>query len=220
MQIIKKTTFKIWSQLPFKLRNNIDIIRRYSYWNKTGIIFIHIPKTAGVSINYALYGKTLGHFEISQIRKIYPNLVQSCFSFAVVRNPMSRLISSYHFAKSGGTRFMKISNPQLYQSKYFNSFNQFVKDWLRFQDLNQLDGVFKPQINYLNDNGTILTNQFIQLEKIFNNTIVLQNTNNTVLKINHYNSNSFRENFEIKSQTEDLVKDLYFQDYQLLDYPH
>lgn len=219
MQKIKNTTFKIWSQTPFKLRNKIDIIRRYPYWNKTEIIFIHIPKVAGVSINLALYGKTLGHFEISQIRKVFPNLLKACFSFATVRNPISRSISAYHFAKSGGTQLMKISNPQLYQSKYFNSFNQFVKDWLRFQDLSQLDGVFKPQINYLIDNGTILVDQIIQLEKIKNNTISLYNNKNTYIKINHYNSNPFREIFQIKSQTEDLIKDLYFQDYQLLDYP-
>lgn len=219
MQIIKNTIFKIWSQIPFKLRNDIDIIRRYPYWNKTGIIFIHIPKAAGVSINLALYGKTLGHFEISQIRKIYPNLLKSYFSFTVVRNPMSRLISAYHFAKSGGTQLMKISNPRLYQSKYFNSFNHFVKDWLRFQDLNQLDGVFRPQINYLIDNDNISTDQIFQLENIINNTIILNDNKKTIIKINHYNLNPFRENFFIKSQTEDFIKDLYLQDYQLLDYP-
>jgi hypothetical protein len=67
--------------------------------HKRKYIFIHIPKTAGVSV-YEFLGnikeqnhKTL--FDYHDYKDIY-------FSFAVVRNPWDRLISAYYYMKLGG----------------------------------------------------------------------------------------------------------------------
>ena len=220
MSDIKKKLFKLWNISPFAIRNPLDIIRRYPYWNEKKIVFIHVPKAAGVSINMALYGKTLGHFEAIQIQKIFPKFFKKTFSFGVVRHPVSRLISAYQFAKAGGTEWMKIENPQLYQGKEFESFDQFVQEWLINQNFIHVDGIFKPQHKYLCQDNSVLVNQVIQLESIQNNTIHLNDALNSVLIIGNFNDTRDMEKIKINPQTEEIVKKLYYLDYIIFGYPN
>lgn len=137
------------------LSKKVNIYRRYYNWRKAGCIFIHVPKAAGTSINHALYGRTLGHYTISEIEAKFPRLVEKCFVFSVVRNPYDRLVSAYHFAKKGRTVDMGMSNPKQYQIPEFKTFESFVNEWLVRQDLNKVDHVFRPQYTYISKEGKI-----------------------------------------------------------------
>ena len=72
----------------------INIYRRYISWKKAKCIFVHVPKAAGTSINYALYGRTLGHYTIEEIQSRFPKLVERLFVFSFVRHPYARLVSA------------------------------------------------------------------------------------------------------------------------------
>jgi hypothetical protein len=218
LSFLKKKLFKVWNIIPFSLRNSLDIIRRYPYWKKKGIIFIHVPKAAGVSIHMAIYGKTLGHFEAIQIKRIFPGFFKSTYSFGVVRHPISRLISAYLFAKSGGTHLMKIKNPRLYQRDEFESFDRFVQEWLKYQNLDLVDGIFKPQYKYLCLDNTVLVNQVIQLESVQNNSIQLKDAKNSVISIGNFNHQEGKEEIKFNSQTEEIIKELYYLDYIIFGY--
>ena len=63
-----------------------------------GFVFVHIPKTAGMSM-YAALGvdRGFGHRRLTD----HPD-ADGLFSFAFVRNPWDRLVSVYHYLRSGG----------------------------------------------------------------------------------------------------------------------
>ena len=116
---MKTLLCKLWNKCPANVRIPLDILRRYPYWKRAGVIFVHIPKSAGVAINTALYNRPLGHFFATDIQKVIPNAFDSLLTFGVVRNPLDRLVSAYRFAKSGGTSQMGIKNPNNYHIQSF-----------------------------------------------------------------------------------------------------
>lgn len=65
---MKDIAFRIWRTLPDSVRVPLDILRRCPRWKATGVIFVHVPKAAGVSVSRALYGRPLGHFRALDIR--------------------------------------------------------------------------------------------------------------------------------------------------------
>ena len=70
------------------------------YESKT--IFIHIPKTAGISIIKSVYGDVTlgGHRSMYFYSRIFNLNKEKYFSFCFVRNPFDRLYSSYKFYRA------------------------------------------------------------------------------------------------------------------------
>lgn len=124
-------------------------------WRERGIVFVHVPKAAGTSINLALYGAFTGHPRAAEIRRFAPRDIVTLPFFSVVRNPWDRLVSAYRFARAGrgdgsGT-VVGIRNPQHYSGPEFSSFETFVLSWLRHRDVSKLDNVFQPQWKFICD---------------------------------------------------------------------
>ena len=105
-------------------------------------IFIHVPKTGGTSMLYALniHDNYCCHEPISR----YPHyLTKNIFTFAFVRNPFDRILSAYKyliggFGNEGDTTFAQTSLAN------FKNFNQFIREfeksdelqsWLHFQSV-------------------------------------------------------------------------------------
>ena len=69
----------------------------------TKAIFIHVPKTGGMSIIRAIRKYKLdvryGHHRISYYNK---NEIQESFTFSFVRNPYDRFVSGFYYLKNGG----------------------------------------------------------------------------------------------------------------------
>lgn len=97
----------------------------------TRSVFVHVPKCAGVSVAYALYGCramghwTLRHFAVALTKKEY----DAAFKFAFVRNPYARLASAFSFLKQGGqnARDAAFADEHL---RGVDTFEQFVMAWL------------------------------------------------------------------------------------------
>lgn len=148
-------------QILNQLRYNVNIYRRYKFWDKQKCIFIHVPKAAGTSINSTLYGRTLGHYSALEIKSRFPNLFQRSFTFSFVRNPWSRCLSAYNFARAGKTNTMAIKNPDFYQREEFRSFKHFVMEWLPNQNLKKIDFVFRPQAIFICDENDNVMLDFV-----------------------------------------------------------
>jgi len=88
-------------------------------------LFIHIPKTGGTSISSCLYERNQPHLTAAFIFDLYGDLARSVPSFAVVRNPLDRLKSAYHFLRNGGTSIIAASRYDMRQLD-FTSFADFV----------------------------------------------------------------------------------------------
>ena len=99
--------------------------------DELGALFIHVPKNGGTSINRALFDSHgAGHIAFHALELIYSaDELNSLFKFSVVRNPWSRLYSSYTYLKKGGGNDFdkRWADENLAE---VDSFRDFVLEWL------------------------------------------------------------------------------------------
>lgn len=62
------------------------------------LIFIHVPKTGGRSI-CNLFNQRFDHFTALYYCREYPEFFQEYKTFAIVRHPLDRMVSAYHYIK-------------------------------------------------------------------------------------------------------------------------
>lgn len=145
----------------------IVIWRNFQHYRKRGVIFIHIPKCAGTSISYSIYGQSLGHRRARDLQMTYPEVFGRLYSFGVLRNPVERAISSWRYAINGGGNDGWIRPRPEYLSTDFQDFDRFAQEWLPKQSVETLDFVFQPQSRFVtNDNGQVLVNELFVLDDL------------------------------------------------------
>jgi hypothetical protein len=127
--------------------------RRLRKIRKAGVLFVHIPKNAGISISCELYGEPLFHPTIRYYKRVAPDMVDTLPSFAVWRDPVARFVSAYRFGRSGGgpsARLARAFRP-LYAS--FRSLDDALDHVESAPSLYQTDHIFRPQFWYVADGG-------------------------------------------------------------------
>ena len=110
------------NMLPLQLQEYIDCNRQKNVYGNSNILFFHVPKVAGRSFNYMLYKKENSlHITAKNYLKFFRRHLNDNFSFAMMRCPAERIISSFYFLKSGGTKDCRVDYKSIYQSEVFNS---------------------------------------------------------------------------------------------------
>lgn len=140
------------SALPNDIVRLVQARNAASQFRSKGVVFIHVPKAAGASINEVLYGKLIGHFSVQQLLLVSSRDIKALPRFCLVRNPWSRLFSAYRFAVNGvgtGGITAGISNRAVYSSTDFSTFETFVLNWLPKQNLRDVDVIFRPQVSFV-----------------------------------------------------------------------
>lgn len=132
-----------------------------SGFDKHRCIFIHIPKTAGISVNRALFGDYGGgHKDVTFYKRAFgPLTYRRYFTFTFVRNPYSRLLSAYLFLKKGGFDENDKEWAETHLTRY-SSFGQFVKEWLNEENILTYNH-FIPQHSFVCDIGLVPDVDFI-----------------------------------------------------------
>ncbi len=130
-------------------------------------IFVHIPKNAGLSVCYTLFGNTGGsHRKITDYKKIFsPSTFRRYYKFTFVRNPWDRLVSTYFFLKKGGLTEKDRIWSDTHLAAY-PDFESFVKGWLLEENIhNSLH--FQHQHRFLeNEKGEIQLDYIGRFENI------------------------------------------------------
>lgn len=140
-------------------RNNLKLI------DDTGLLFIHVPKTGGMAMSAALYGRQIRHMPMRYYHRIAPRLARRVMSFAMVRDPVDRFVSAYRYGRAGGTRDRRISIPfrSLYRS--FRSVDQALDHVEDRRSIYDIDHIFRPQSWYVTDgNGDMLVDAVFRYE--------------------------------------------------------
>jgi hypothetical protein len=148
-------TFKFWAREALKVAlpaggwERLDLARRWRHYRRAGAVFIHVPKAAGSSIALALYGRRLGHHPARKLMQEDPASWAALRKFSVLREPVSRFLSAYAFALSGGTDEGAIRWRAEYDDPALRDANAFVLDYLVRGDLLEKDVVFWPQSHFV-----------------------------------------------------------------------
>ena len=175
---------------------------------KSKTIFIHIPKTAGVSLLKAIYGDVTleGH------RSFYFNSIalnikgEKYFSFTFVRNPFDRLYSTYMFLKKGGMNHHDRLAFETHLSK-FKDFKDFVLNGLDNKLIFQVTHLI-PQHDYLCDErGRILVDFIGRFEKLEDDINLLSKELKKDIRLNHHNYSNKKDYREV--YTKEMIEKVY-----------
>ena len=148
-----------------------DVTHRYdvyrdSFFNLKSL-FIHVPKTAGTSIEDALFNirNRSQHAPVSYWRsRFHADEWQKMYKFAIVRHPFHRLISGYTYWKNGALAGQKVDQPFVHICRTkLDTLPKFVEYLIEVdennlwdcRDIQGFDGTcpvqFRPQLWFLTD---------------------------------------------------------------------
>lgn len=167
--------------------------------HKNKIIFIHIPKCAGVSISTAFgYNTNLAsgrHYTSKEYKEKYPYEYKTYYKFAFVRNPYSRILSFYNYILSLGRT-----------NKPFN-------EWVYNMD-GEPEYLFSPMKHWV-DEGT----EIYRFEQIGDEFGRLNKTLNININFPYHNStNSVYKNESYNEDSINFIKNKYKDDFILFNY--
>jgi hypothetical protein len=188
------------------------------------ILFIQVPKTAGVSVQHSLFGHTLfRHKWFRQFElEFSKSQLASLFKFAFVRNPWDRIVSAWTFLREGG---MNEQDKEWFSAHaaQFPDFESFVLNWLARQDVVRAYVHFQPQVVFVRSGrGRVeldfvgrfesLTADFERLSQLLGRPAVLQSRNRTPGR----EAGSYRDYYTPKSA--EVVARLYRDDIRTFGY--
>lgn len=208
------------------------------------IIFIHIPKTAGSSINHVILSrmkgiqwkrdirKYFGHDPYNTIQRDNPNLSSlNPFIFTVVRNPFTRAYSCYNMFRMSHDVPISFGNfLDLYCEKKYDEggflcerkpddvYNE-GEIWLEFWR-NMI--IFSPQSYYVKDiNGKILNNginiyRFENLKKVEKKLSRILGENIKLPFVKHGDNTYYRESYS--DENIEKVLRMYSEDFKIFNY--
>ena len=141
----------------------------YDYFQQYQTVFIHIPKTAGTSFEYALFNtKNRSQHAKASYWRHRIGLLQwnKSFKFAIVRHPFHRLVSGYTYWKNGALAGQEVDQPFVHRCRTdFDTLEKFVSYLLHVHqnnlwdenDIQGIDGTcpiqFRPQTWFLSEDN-------------------------------------------------------------------
>lgn len=201
-------------------KNNVEKLyfkSKYSLYTRSGVVFIHIPKSAGSSVCDRLYGKRVGHFTAAEILEYdTSNSLSDLHWVSVLRDPSSRLLSAYRYARMGGGSDGGIDRKAVYQSELFDSFERFVNEWLPFQNLEKLDRVFWPQSWFVKNNNILYENIHLStVENIAGLSAYLKEKGLISRDISKKNVTAGQSGQIIGSEERSVIDNIYHEDVEI-----
>ena len=130
--------------------------------HKTKCIFVHIPRTAGTSIEIGIQGQDQWaiarkhkHLIASSAKKIYKDYWDEYFKFSFVRNPWDRMISMCKYGNDhprewNRTYGVSIKTGKLNMNKYFEIYSNGIEVDPRFEFKSKKYTNILPNSVYLN----------------------------------------------------------------------
>ena len=114
--IFKKTDRKI--RRPVYDLNAKDYSRIPIAFRQNNVIFVHVPKAAGSTINVGLFGYRIGHCSIESLWQVDPAFTEQAFKFCFVRHPYLRFVSAYRYLLKGGMSTRDAEYSQRYAQEF------------------------------------------------------------------------------------------------------
>jgi len=183
-------------------------------------IFVHVPKTGGVSVSTAVYkGLSGGHKTVNFYREFFGHdTYDKYFSFTFVRQPEDRFLSAVNFLLSGGMSKEDKKWADLFSKESFD-LNEFVLTELAEQVSNKKH--FFTQRQFLVDeNGTVNVNFIGKYENLLPDFKIVARRIGIKDNLPHLNNSPCKsfDRSDLNREALHKIYCLYAQDYQLGDY--
>jgi len=203
----------------FLMKGEPEVCTLRSY-DEHRCIFVHIPKTAGLSIAKALFGNAGGsHVPLSTYERVFDKAeFDSYFKFAFVRNPWDRVVSAYAYLIDGGGQ-------NEYDEKWgrtlaaYDGFEAFVTGWLTPGNVREQIH-FLPQHEFVCTEGSALGVDFVgRFERIEQDFESVRKKLGIGGALQHLNA-SKRQRYAsyYNPKTIGIVADVYQKDIELFGY--
>jgi chondroitin 4-sulfotransferase 11 len=182
--------------------------------HKHRFIYVHIPKTGGVSVINALGLEVLGHQPLSHTLN-HNSDCDGYLKFCFTRNPWDRAASAFHYLQKGGSH--NADDSQAFK-KYFSkrqSFQEFIKsDTFKVAIDNQQH--FRPMTHYIDMNVDFI-GRFESLQEDFN--IVCDTIGIPQAQLPHTNKSSNKHYTEAyDDEAREIVAEAYKDDIENFNY--
>ena len=128
------------------------------------LIFVHVPRAAGMSVAQALGARPQSHYSMRYYRTVAPRFAAEADSFAVLHDPFERFASAYAIVRAGGAERVTLASPFRRQTRGIHSVDAYL-DWLETRAPLQRDHVMRPQSWYITDldSGEVLVKRLFLL---------------------------------------------------------
>lgn len=195
----------------------------YSFkpFDENKCIFVHIPKSAGVSVSRALFGNLAGgHAGINRYQIIFSQYeFDTYFKFTYVRNPWDRLVSAFHFFKEGG-----MAKPdRIFAEKHLSAYHDF-EDFVRRGLKENIEAThFIPQYRFVCDFGGVQPRvDFVGLyENLREDFNYIKDRLDISVNLKHQNKTSNRKKDYrdyYTDETREIVANVYQKDIEIFGY--
>ncbi|MFD2917457.1 sulfotransferase family 2 domain-containing protein [Psychroserpens luteus] len=199
------------------------LVQGISYFKENKILFIHIPKAAGISVYKGLFNRdSFGHTSLAFYQDNMSEIeFKECFKFTFVRNPYDRLHSAYYYLKKGG-RGKTYDKMYFEILKEYSSFEDFILNGLKSKEVATIQH-FCTQTSYLVDLNDEIKMDFIGR---FENLNIDYNELRDIIGIGTdltlENKNEVKKNVDIHSEfSTDMIKvvnKFYQEDFENFNY--
>lgn len=183
-------------------------------------IFVHIPKTAGVSVAKSLFGNLAGgHTRIATYQRIFsPEDFHSYFKFTFVRNPWDRVVSAYTFLKSEAITSWNLDWAKEHLDQ-FDRFEDFVLRWVTPENITK-GSHFDLQSGYACDSEGNLAVDFVgRFETLADDFRLVADKLGVMSKLPRLNASKHRDyRSYYDDRTAAIVERVYQQDIKLFGY--
>jgi chondroitin 4-sulfotransferase 11 len=183
------------------------------------LLFIHIPKTAGISLVKSLYDIDYSnHATIFDYLREDSSRAKHMTSFAVVRNPYSRLISAYNYLRDDGRSIIDKAWNDMYLKKY-RSLDDFVNKGGLEKAINRNAEHFIPQNKFIYASGSLYVDEVFKLENMEKLHDFLKTHQIPEVKgLNRGKRNNIDKDSFLSMSAIAIVNELYHEDFSVFDY--
>lgn len=221
----------------FKKTKNSDFQKKFDFDNisfEKEFVFVHVPKNAGTTVYKNVGIIKSQHYTVSEyIEMIGMENYSHLFSFAFVRNPFSRFISLYNYARMKESYYHSSINPEkalygkhldfdLLENATVDQAAEFLIEGKLVHNPPHVQ--WSPQVNWLKDKTGKLNVKY--LGRVEDLDFHMRNIYELIglhykQKISHLNASSDHpDNYKqlIGARTRDILEEYYKEDLENFNY--
>jgi len=185
-----------------------------TFFDSNKIVFVHIPKCAGTSVSYALYGSDTWHYSAKELKFINPQKFSNYYKFSIVREPIERIISTYSYSKE----YIKNNpNTSIAFIQNYENVDAFIQDFINRDNIKR-HYFFWRQTDYLcNNRSKLLVDKFIKMEELDEGISQLNKLLCVSLSVKKMNQSKSKE-IKISEESKKIIHEVYAEDYVKFGY--